>query len=75
MRIQALSKSTPRSSWLPAGTLLLVGAVIASIAGFDIVFNAITGDMPWIRVALFLALATLGIFLRSAAHRTSTGFP
>jgi hypothetical protein len=51
MYIQALSKSLPRSSWLPAGTLLLVGAVIASMAGFDIVFNAITGDMPWIREA------------------------
>jgi hypothetical protein len=74
MHIQALSKSSPRSSWLPAGTLLLVGAVIASMAGFDIVFNAITGDMPWIRVALFLALTTLGIFfaqrtgLRLAPH-------
>ncbi|MGO4313912.1 hypothetical protein AB4Z35_29415 [Pseudomonas sp. KB_15] len=77
MYIQALSKSLPRSSWLPAGTLLFVGAVIASMAGFDIVFNAITGDMPWIRVVLFLALTSLGIFfaqrtgLRLASHDLS----
>ncbi|MGB8423359.1 hypothetical protein [Paraburkholderia sp.] len=74
MNIHTLPESSPRSSWLPAGTLLLVGALIASKAGFDIVFNAITGGVPWIRVVLFLALATTGVFcaqrtgLRLAAH-------
>ncbi|SOE66937.1 hypothetical protein SAMN05414139_02938 [Burkholderia sp. D7] len=77
MSIQAPSKSLPHSSWLPAGTLMLVGALIASKAGFDIVFNAVTGGMPWIRVALFLALTTVGIFcaqrtgLRLASHDLS----
>ncbi|MFL9863604.1 hypothetical protein PQR67_05420 [Paraburkholderia fungorum] len=74
MSIPALPENSPRSSWLPAGTLLLVGALIASQAGFDIVFNAITGGVPWIRVVLFLALTVIGIFcaqrtgLRLAAH-------
>ncbi|MGA9916761.1 MAG: hypothetical protein WBR17_29905 [Paraburkholderia sp.] len=74
MNIHALPESSPRSSWLLAGTLLLVGALIASEAGFDIVFNAISGGVPWIRVVLFLALGTTGFFcaqrtgLRLAAH-------
>lgn len=74
MNIPALPENSPRWSWLPAGALLLVGALIASQAGFDIVFNAITGDVPWIRVVLFLALTCIGIFcarrtdLRLAAH-------
>jgi hypothetical protein len=79
MNTHALPESSPRSSWLPTGVLLLVGALIASKAGFDIVFNAITNGVPWIRVALFLALATIGIFcaqctgLRLAAH--DLGYP
>ncbi|MBP0591582.1 hypothetical protein J8I87_17985 [Paraburkholderia sp. LEh10] len=60
MSTHALRENSPQSSWLPAGTRLLGGALIASKAGFDIVFNTITGGVPWIRVVLFLALATIG---------------
>lgn len=63
-----------RSNWLLAGLILGVGALIASRAGFDIVFDAVTGGMPWARVALFLVLGVVGIYcawrsgLQLAAH-------
>ncbi|MFM0591666.1 hypothetical protein [Paraburkholderia dilworthii] len=42
--------------------LLGVGALIASRAGFDRVFDAVTGGMPWARVALFLVLGVVGLY-------------
>lgn len=68
------SDNLVRSTWLAAGVLLIVGAAIASRAGFDLVFNAVTGDLAWLRVVLFLVLAGIGLYcadrsgLRLAAH-------
>ena len=67
MNTHAPAESLPQFGWLAAGMLVPVGALIASMAGFDILFNAITGGVQWIRVVLFLALATIGIY---CARRT-----
>ncbi|MGF6773543.1 hypothetical protein P3T18_006057 [Paraburkholderia sp. GAS199] len=74
MNIRAFPDNSLRSSWLTGGTLLFVGALIASQSGFDVVFNAVTGGSAWLRVVLFIALTYVGIFcaqrtgLRLAAH-------
>ncbi|RAS26389.1 hypothetical protein BX591_11449 [Paraburkholderia bryophila] len=74
MSMSTFPERSLRSNWLPAGVLLGVGALIASRAGLDRVFDAVTAGLPWARVALFLALGVVGIYcaehsgLRLAAH-------
>ncbi len=74
MSISTLPERSLRSNRLLAGVLLGVGALIASRAGFDRVFDAVTGGMPWARVALFLVLGVVGLYcaqrsgLQLAAH-------
>ncbi|PQV54671.1 hypothetical protein [Paraburkholderia sp. BL21I4N1] len=74
MSMSTFPERSLRSNWLPAGVLLGVGALIASRAGLDRVFDAVTGGMPWARVGLFLVLGVVGIYcaqrsgLQLAAH-------
>jgi hypothetical protein len=43
-------------------SLLLVGTAISSLAGFDIVFNAVTAGSPLLRISLFAAITVTGLF-------------
>lgn len=52
----------PLRSHLTAGALLLVGGAIAAMAGFDVIFVAVTRDSAWLRSALFVTLAAIGLW-------------
>lgn len=41
---------------------MLVGSAIAALAGFDIVFDAITGGHAWLRVMTLLCMVFIGLF-------------
>jgi hypothetical protein len=61
--MMAIRPATPlRSTYIAAATLLLVGSTIAAIAGFDVIFVAVTRDSAWLRSTLFFALATIGLW-------------
>lgn len=47
----------------PAFALLLIGAPIAYLAGFDSAFNAATFGSAWVRVAGFCAVLTAGLVM------------
>lgn len=65
----------PVSTYCAAGTLLLGGGAIAAMAGFDVVFNAITSGSAWLRVVVFALIVIVGLFcakqanLRLVSHR------
>jgi len=56
---------TPQAA--AGATLLLLGAAIAAIAGFDNAFNAVTLGLPLLRAALFAILTLAGFFLARRA--------
>lgn len=59
--------ATPISTYCATGMLLLVGGAIAAMAGFDIVFDAITIGLAWLRVVVFALIVMVGLFCAKQA--------
>ncbi len=60
-RFGSTSAQAAPLSYLAAVILLVVGSAIAGMAGFDIMFNAITGGLPWLRSGLFAVMTIAGL--------------
>lgn len=69
-KLTSLTTAISISTYCVSGTLLLVGGAIASMAGFDIVFNAVTDGLAWLRVVVFTLLAMVGLFCAKQAGLT-----